>query len=82
MHAASVRGSRWTIKDVLRNNANRKSMKDTEVKDISHLQDLDALAGHTAILDKTHSGSKIDTLAKVLLKRARDTEDAIASGGG
>jgi hypothetical protein len=43
---------------------------------------VDALAGHTAILDKTHSGPKIDTLAKVILKRARATEDAIVSGGG
>ena len=79
MHAANVRGSRWTI---TMKDTNRKSKKDTEVKDISHLQDVDALAGHTAILDKTHSGSKIDTLAKVILKRARATEDAIVSGGG
>jgi hypothetical protein len=79
MHAANVRGSRWTI---TMKDTNHKSKKDTEVKDISHLQDVDALAGHTAILDKTQSGSKIDTLAKVILKRARATEDAIVSGGG
>ena len=81
LHAGSVRGSRWTIKDVVRNNENRKSMKDTEAKDISHLKDLDALVGHSTILDKTHSGTNSDALAKVLLKRARDTQEALASGG-
>ena len=78
--AASVRGSRWTIMG--RACRPRKSVKDTEVKDISHLKDLDAMLGHTAILDKTHSGTKIDALAKVLLKRSRDTEEVLASGGG
>ena len=77
--AASVRGSRWTIKDFAKPNG--RTMKDTEVKDISHLKDLDALVGHTTILDKTAPGAKSDASANVLLKRSRVTEEALAPGG-
>ena len=79
LHAANLNKSRWTIMNSGR--PSRRKREEAEVKDISHVSDLDTLVGRDAILDKTAAADpKADPLAHVLL-RTKATANAQSSGG-
>ena len=60
-----------------------KKREEREVKDISHVSDLDTLVGRDTILDKTAARDpKDDPLAHVLLRtKAQEVHDASVTGG-
>ena len=79
MRAANLNKSRWTIMDAGLRPRPRKQ-EEREVKDISHVSDVDTLVGRDAALDKTAAGAKADPLAHVLLS-TNATANALSSGG-
>ena len=72
--------SRWTIMDTSLSRARPRKREEREVKDISHVSDVDALVGRDAALDKTAAGAKADPLEHVLLS-THATANALSSGG-